>query len=305
MFLCWTRQRMTSWVWAVTLHKRRWKSVKRCELTRPQTPEQKQTACRTSRPASWSLRLVSLTWPLKHNITFVRQIKAVVTAHPCDQIILHEESRTKRHKFRLNAQRELELLLGRQLLWPLMASDRPFQQILWQTSRIYLGFLNFACSSGSVKQFKSMTQLTSGPVWIPSMSSMCRSLYQEKRFLVIKPWASSSSSGAEYKRWRWVADEHRMWGTPDFPTSFYISLGHPFSGLWKMSFDREQRRAGDLGHAVLALLLSEYALRNATVVTGLARWPYFTGKRAKENWRVTQGHGRLVRALRFNITASA
>ncbi len=120
MFLCWIRQRMTSSVWAVTLHKRRSKSVKPSQLTRQSSLRycslidillfcpsngrhtNKARLCHTSRPASWSLRLVSLTWPLKHNITFVRQISPrflVVTAHPCNQIILHEESRTTACKF--------------------------------------------------------------------------------------------------------------------------------------------------------------------------------------------------------------
>ena len=52
---------------------------------------------------------------------------------------------------------------------PLITPDSPFQQILWQTSQFnWGGFLNFACScglgSGSVKQSKSMTQLTTGPL---------------------------------------------------------------------------------------------------------------------------------------------
>lgn len=57
----------------------------------------------------------------------------------------------------------------RALSCPLITPDSPFQQILRQTSRFNRGgFLNFAffCSpgQGSVKQSKSMTQLTSGPL---------------------------------------------------------------------------------------------------------------------------------------------
>lgn len=75
------------------------------------------------------LWLVSITWTEKNKISFIRQISTqfpVVTVHPCNQIMLHEESGTKGCKFKLNLQRETWPFDRWALSCTLITPDSPF-----------------------------------------------------------------------------------------------------------------------------------------------------------------------------------
>lgn len=190
------------------------------------------------------------------------------------------ERRTERQKFKLNLQQELKLLQRGGLSCTVIASDSSLQQILWQTSQIRAGFFNLARPSGSVKQFKSTTQLTTGPFLITSLGSICLPLCgteRQQQFLVIKHslWLNMSAGSLINGRMRrplpsWGC---RCGGQSDLRLSHIPSnsLGHrnkeAHFWLLKISFISRQKVPSDLSDAESAPLLSEYPLCNPCPTT--------------------------------------
>lgn len=70
--------------------------------------------------------LLSLSAPSSCPL-FSLSTSLAAAAQPCNQLIVHEEARTKAVKFRLTRQRGPEPIVGALgLSWGLMACDRPF-----------------------------------------------------------------------------------------------------------------------------------------------------------------------------------